>query len=72
MKKKPLWKRAVRNLLVLALTICLLGADAAPVLAVTQADIDALKSDAAGLTEKRKELEQELETLAEHIGFTAE
>ena len=64
MKKKPLWKRAVRNLLVLALTICLLGADAAPVLAVTQADIDALKSDAAGLTEKRKELEQELETLA--------
>ena len=37
--------RWVRTLVTLTITVCLLAADVVPVLAVTQADIDALKTE---------------------------
>lgn len=57
--------RAGRALVMLVLTFCLLGVDMAPVLAVTQADINALKGDAADLNTKKKELEQQLDALSD-------
>lgn len=54
-----------RTLVMLVLAVCLLSADLAPVLAVTQADIDALKEDAAELNTKKKELEKQLDALAD-------
>lgn len=49
----------------LLFAICLLAADLTPALAVTQADIDALKKDAASLDSKKKELESQLDALAD-------
>ena len=54
-----------RTLVMLVLAVCLLSADLAPVLAVTQADIDSLKEDAAELNTKKKELEKQLDALAD-------
>ena len=48
MKKKHSWRRLGRSLLTLALALCLVTAELAPALAVTQADIDKLKE--SGLT----------------------
>ena len=62
MRKKTCF-RALQALLCLVLTVCLLGGEITPVLAVTQAEIDALKEDAGDLTAQRKELEQELKGL---------
>ena len=61
--KKKRGLRFIRTLFCMAMTICLMGAELAPVLAVTQADIDALKGDANDLKEQRKELEKELDAL---------
>lgn len=56
--------RILRMLVCLVLAVCLIGAEAAPVVAaVTQADIDALKGDANDLKTQRKELEKELDAL---------
>ena len=65
MRKKHLWKRLGRRVLMLALTLCLVTLDMAPVLAVTQADIDKLKDEAADLSTQRKDLEKELDALAD-------
>lgn len=62
MRKKHF--RLGRMLVTLVMALCLVGADVAPVLAVTQADINALKNDAADLNTKRKELEQQLAALS--------
>lgn len=59
-------RRLCRVLLSLALAALVLTADLSPALArVTQADIDALKGDAADLKDQRKELEKRLEALAD-------
>lgn len=63
MKKKCF--RIGRTLVMLMLAVCLLSVDLVPVLAVTQADIDALKEDAADLNAKKKELEKQLDALAD-------
>ena len=49
----------------LLLAVVLLGAELTPVMAVTQADIDALKTDASDLNSKKKELEAKLDALAD-------
>ena len=49
----------------LVLTVCLLAADLSPALAVTQAEIDALKKDAVELDSRKKELEKQLDALSE-------
>ena len=49
----------------LALAVCMLVADMAPVLAVTQADIDALKKESSQLDAKKAELEKQLDALAD-------
>ena len=59
------WKKAVRLLTALVLALTLAVAEVSPVLAVvTQADINALKADAAALNTRKKELEKELDALA--------
>lgn len=57
--------RFFRTAVTLLFAICLLAADLTPALAVTQADIDALKKDAASLDSKKKELESQLDALAD-------
>ena len=58
-------KKTCRALAALLLLACLLAVDLTPtVLAVTQADIDALKGDASDLTAQRKELQKKLDALA--------
>ena len=60
------WKKAVRLLTALVLVLTLAAADVSPVLAlVTQEDINALKSDATALNNRKKELEKELDALAD-------
>ena len=58
-------RRFGRVLLALALALLLSGAELTPALAVTQADIDALKSESSDLSAEKKELQAKLETLAE-------
>lgn len=59
-------KKAVRLLTALVLALTLMAADTAPVLAaVTQEDINALKADAAALNTRKKELESQLDALAD-------
>ena len=54
-----------RVLAALTLAICMMAADVAPVLAVTQADIDALKKESSQLETKKAELEKQLDALAD-------
>ena len=63
MKKRHF--RVCRTLVMLVLTVCLLAADLSPALAVTQAEINALKKDAAELDSRKKELEKQLDALSE-------
>ena len=63
MKKRHF--RACRTLVMLVLTVCLLATDLSPALAVTQAEIDALKKDAVELDSRKKELEKQLDALSE-------
>lgn len=58
-------KRAVYLLLALVLALTLTTAEMAPALAVTQADIDALKGDASDLTSQKKALKKKLDELAD-------
>ncbi len=58
-------KRMCRVLAALLLAVCLVGAEVSPVLAVTQAEIDQLKSEAKELGSQKKELEAKLEELAD-------
>ncbi len=57
-------KRICRVLTAMFLAICLVGAEMAPVLAVTQSDIDKLKNEAKELGSQKKELEAKLKELA--------
>ena len=60
------WKKAVRLLTALVLVLTLAAADVSPVLAlVTKEDINALKSDATALNNRKKDLEKELDALAD-------
>lgn len=63
MKKRHF--RIGRALVMLVLTVCLLAADLSPAMAVTQAEIDALKKDALELDSRKKELEKQLDALSE-------
>ena len=56
-------KKTVRLLAALLLALTLTAAELSPALAVTQADIDALKNDAADLSGQKKELENKLSAL---------
>lgn len=58
-------KRMCRMLAALLLAVCLVGAEVSPVLAVTQAEIDQLKSEAKELGSQKKELEAKLKELAD-------
>ncbi len=58
-------RQGTRMLAALLLAVVLLGAELTPVMAVTQADIDALKTDASDLNSKKKELEAKLDALAD-------
>lgn len=65
MRKKHPWRRLGRSLLTLALALCLMTVELAPALAVTQAEIDGLKEEAAGLKTQKQELEKQLDALAD-------
>ena len=58
-------QRGGRILAALLLTLLMLGAQFTPALAVTQADIDALKNDASDLNAQKEELEAKLDQLAD-------
>ena len=57
-------KRMCRVVAALLLAVCLVGVEMAPVLAVTQAEIDKLKNEANDLGNQKKELEAKLKELA--------
>ena len=62
-----------RTLPLLALTLCLVLADLSPTAAaVTQADIDALKSDAKGLAQEKKDIQAQIDKLSSDISTTME
>ena len=65
MRKTKRWIRLGRALSVLLLAACLLTANLAPALAVTQSDIDALKKESSSLSSEKKELQAKLDALAE-------
>ena len=65
-------KRFLRSLPVLALALCLVLADLTPAAAVTQADIDALKSDAKDLAQEKKEIQAHIDKLSADISNTLE
>ena len=58
-------KRGGRILAALLLALMLLGGELTPALAVTQADINALKDDASDLNSQKKELQAKLDQLAD-------
>lgn len=65
-------KRILRSLLFLALAFCLVWEAGAPVIAVTQADIDALKSDAKDIAQEKKDIQAQIDKLAGDISTTME
>ena len=64
-RKKGRFRRMGRIMLAMAMALLLSGAELTPVLAVTQADIDALKNESSDLSAEKKELQAKLESLAE-------
>lgn len=63
----------LRSLPLLVLALCLVLADLAPAAAaVTQADIDALKSDAKGLAQEKKDIQAQIDKLSSDISTTME
>ncbi len=63
----------LRALPMLALALCLALADLAPAAAaVTQADIDALKSDAKDLAQEKKDIQAQIDKLSSDISTTME
>lgn len=66
-------RRLCRSLLLLALALCLLCGPAPTTAgAVTQADIDALKSDAKGLAQEKKDIQAQIDKLSSDISNTME
>lgn len=71
MKRNGKW--LLRTLPLLVLTLCLSLADLSPAAAaVTQADIDALKSDAKGLAQEKKDIQAQIDKLSTDISSTME
>ena len=64
MKKQTKGRRFFRALLALTMALLLSAAELTPALAVTQADIDALKNESNDLSAEKKELQAKLESLA--------
>ncbi|MEG1987678.1 MAG: peptidoglycan DD-metalloendopeptidase family protein [Oscillibacter sp.] len=64
-KRNGTIKRLGRSLLVLLLAMTLVTSSLSPALALSQADIDALKNDAGDLAGQKKELEKQLAALAD-------
>lgn len=65
------YKRICRSLLLLALALFLLcGSMPTAVKAVTQADIDALKDDAKGLAQEKKDIQAQIDKLSSDISTT--
>ena len=64
MKKQTKGRRFSRALLALTMALLLSAAELTPALAVTQADIDALKNESNDLSAEKKELQAKLESLA--------
>lgn len=64
-KGKRYVRQLGRTLLALAMALLLSGAELTPALAVTQADIDALKNESSDLSAEKKELQAKLDSLAE-------
>ncbi len=63
----------LRSLPLLALALCLILADLTSVAAaVTQADIDALKSDAKDLAQEKKDIQSQIDKLSSDISTTME
>ena len=63
----------LRSLPLLVLALCLVLADLTPVAAaVTQADIDALKSDAKDLAQEKKDIQAQIDKLSSDISTTME
>lgn len=63
----------LRSLPLLALALCLVLADLSPAAAaVTQADIDALKSDAKDLAQEKKDIQAQIDKLSSDISSTME
>lgn len=60
-------RKLCRSLAALLLTVCVLGVDLSPAMAVTQADIDALKNDASGLSQQKKDLNAKISELSDDI-----
>ena len=56
-------ERFLRALLLLILVLCLALVEMPPAAAVTQADIDALKDDAKGLAQEKKDIQAQLDKL---------
>ena len=71
MKRNSKW--LFRSLPLLALALCLFLADLSPAAAaVTQADIDALKSDAKDLAQEKKDIQAQINKLSSDISTTME
>lgn len=68
---KRTMKRLRRSLPLLALALCL-ALGSTPAAAVTQADIDALKSDAKGLAQEKKDIQAQIDKLSSDISSTME
>ena len=64
MKKQTKGRRFFQALLALTMALLLSAAELTPALAVTQADIDALKNESNDLSAEKKELQAKLESLA--------
>ncbi|MDY3985920.1 murein hydrolase activator EnvC family protein [Dysosmobacter sp.] len=60
-------RRGTRVLAALLCALMLVAAVPAPAVAVTQADIDALKKDASGLAQQKKELKNKISALSDDI-----
>lgn len=62
----------LRSAVLAALALCLVLVDLTPAAAVTQADIDALKKDAKGLAQEKKDIQAQLDKLSTDISATME
>jgi len=65
-------QRKLTGILLMALALCLALGSARPAAAVTQADIDALKNDAKGLAQEKKDIQAQIDKLSSDISTTME
>lgn len=72
MRKNQKLKWPFRSLVLLILAGCLLWSSLPSAAAVTQADIDALKNDAKGLAQEKKDIQAQIDKLSSDISATME